>query len=522
MAGDMVMAVRWSMVAAVVCSLASLAQADEGPAKPADKKGPPFTISKETTYITEPLKENGFPDYAAALDQRLSQGVTPENNAFVAILKILGPAEIGEKVRPTLYRKLGIAPLPADGKYFVGSGDFEKSLTKEEDREAFRSQFDRVMQEPWSDADSPFVAKWLAANEKSLAELPGALDRPKYYAPLLLQDSNEALIAALLPYLSPVRDLSRAVVMRGMRHIQTGNPEKALADSMLIHRLARHSANGGFLIDYLVGVAIEGMAAKLDATIAHRGKLSAKQARAFAAELAKLPSLPLCAEKLEAERFMFLDAVSLLVRTGPRGLQTLGAMTERESPTNAAIDQLFRQSIDWDVALKLGNEAYDKFIAGAQLKDWDARRKGASKLFEDYEKQLQSDLHDPIDWLAAALDAKVRARKAGRFMGHTMVMLLLPALEAVFGAEERELVKRDLVQISFALAAYRAEEGKYPAELASLVPKYLEKLPLDRSTGKDYRIRYADGGYVLYGLGGNLKDDGGNVESSEDYLLEVK
>ena len=41
------------------------------------------TISKETTYITEPLRADGYPDYVAALNQRFSQGVTPENNAAV-------------------------------------------------------------------------------------------------------------------------------------------------------------------------------------------------------------------------------------------------------------------------------------------------------------------------------------------------------------------------------------------------------------------------------------------------------
>src|SRR6516225_3610527 len=39
-----------------------------------------FTISKETTYVTEPLDRYGYIDYARALNQRLSQGVTPENN----------------------------------------------------------------------------------------------------------------------------------------------------------------------------------------------------------------------------------------------------------------------------------------------------------------------------------------------------------------------------------------------------------------------------------------------------------
>ena len=37
---------------------------------PSQKRRVPFTISKETTYITEPLREDGYVDYVAALNQR--------------------------------------------------------------------------------------------------------------------------------------------------------------------------------------------------------------------------------------------------------------------------------------------------------------------------------------------------------------------------------------------------------------------------------------------------------------------
>src|ERR1700724_174995 len=50
-----------------------------------------FTISKETTYVTGPVDKDGYIDYAAALNERLRQGVTPENNANVLIWKALGP-----------------------------------------------------------------------------------------------------------------------------------------------------------------------------------------------------------------------------------------------------------------------------------------------------------------------------------------------------------------------------------------------------------------------------------------------
>ncbi len=58
-----------------------------------------ITISRETTYITGPLNEDGTVNYVAALDDRLSKGVTPENNAAPLLLRAWGADIIREPAR---------------------------------------------------------------------------------------------------------------------------------------------------------------------------------------------------------------------------------------------------------------------------------------------------------------------------------------------------------------------------------------------------------------------------------------
>ena len=77
------------------------------------------TISKATTYITEPLRQDGYPDYVAALNQRFSRGVTPQNNAAVLFWKAVGPSSINKKRRAEYFQMLGIPPLPEEGDYLV-------------------------------------------------------------------------------------------------------------------------------------------------------------------------------------------------------------------------------------------------------------------------------------------------------------------------------------------------------------------------------------------------------------------
>ena len=64
-------------------------------------------------------------------------------------------------------------------------------------------------------------------------------------------------------------------------------------------------------------------------------------------------------------------------------------------------------------------------------------------------------------------------------------------------------------ELVFALAAYRVERGEYPAELARICPKYAKSLPEDPFGTGPIRYKREPGGYVLYSVGPNGKDDGG-------------
>ena len=65
------------------------------------------------------------------------------------------------------------------------------------------------------------------------------------------------------------------------------------------------------------------------------------------------------------------------------------------------------------------------------------------------------------------------------------------------------------VQVAFALAAYRADSGHFPTNLADLAPKYLTTIPCDLFSGKPLIYRPTADGYLLYSVGLNGADDGG-------------
>src|SRR5262245_64165622 len=110
-------------ILSVALALPPLAVAQAPTSKPgsAAKKLGKFTISKETTYVTGPRDKDGYIDYIIALNERLRQGVTPENNANVLLIKAIGPYPEGARMPAELYKLMGIDEPPKKGSYIVPS-----------------------------------------------------------------------------------------------------------------------------------------------------------------------------------------------------------------------------------------------------------------------------------------------------------------------------------------------------------------------------------------------------------------
>lgn len=77
---------------------------------------------------------------------------------------------------------------------------------------------------------------------------------------------------------------------------------------------------------------------------------------------------------------------------------------------------------------------------------------------------------------------------------------------------------RRLMLTAIALKRYQLKQGDWPETLADLVPEYLTAVPLDPADGKMLRYtRKVEGEFLLYALGINLVDDGGD-SSAEDNI----
>jgi hypothetical protein len=94
---------------------------------------------------------------------------------------------------------------------------------------------------------------------------------------------------------------------------------------------------------------------------------------------------------------------------------------------------------------------------------------------------------------------------------HLMLSASLRGLSGVLDKVMRVEVARQLTVTAIALKRYQLKHGNYPPNLDSLVPEFVSTVPLDPVDGKPLRYRpKADGTFLLYSVGENGRDDGGD------------
>lgn len=466
-------------------------------------------LGKDTTYVVGPLDKQGFIDYEAALNAEMSRGITRDTNAKVPIIQALGPApEGGNGLPPAYFKWLDIPPPPKEGDYFVGLGTLGReklSLTGAQLDAVFEQQ-GKAGQRPWSAKDFNVIAEWLSANEKPMALVMEGCKRPGYFNPLASnrkEGEPSNLIAVLLPSVQKCRELASAFSARAMLRVGEGKYAEAWQDILTCHRLGRLMSRGGTLIEGLVGVAIGQVASNATLAYLDAAKLTSKQAMEHLKDLQALPAPATFADKLDSgERFMGLDALQNIRRGGTGLLNELGGLAT-EKPTPEQVKAL--ESLDWTPTMKTMNKWYDRMSAAMRLTDRAAREKEFDRIDAELDAVKKAAGGGDLNKLLG----KDAGKAAGKAIGDVLMGLLIPAVRKVQGAQDRgEQVERNL-HVAFALAAYRADEGGYPAKLDELVPKYLPALPNDLFAGKPLAYKQEGKGYLFYSVGQNGKDDGG-------------
>lgn len=317
---------------------------------------------------------------------------------------------------------------------------------------------------------------------------------------------NPMMVSVLLPNLGHARMLARALCADARLACSDGDPERALADWTAALDLSAHQVEHRTLISALVSIAI-------DALVFERvGEALAEDPSAFTdAQLARLAhrlgavrEMPL-ADAMEGERAFFLDVLQ-------RAYTDDGKGDGRITPEGFALMHGFTEGVGSDAG------ASDHF-SGAALLAIDVGRK---RMRETHERVLDATLrYAQIRlWRRGTLETTAEIERIAadpiRRASMMPIVILTPALEKAALAGDFHALRRDVTLTVIALELHRRRQGAYPATLDALVPAFIPAVATDLFIGEPVRYLlggapWSDGKPVLYSVGANLEDDGGEV-----------
>lgn len=470
-------------------------------------------VSRETTFITGPLRKNGTVDYAAALNRLAGKGVNSSNNAATLLFPLVSKKRLRNPQRNALLKRTGGKEVDDKTRFVAFDEYVENNKKDEKTSDKLHDNRDIALTRPWRRREFPEIDAWIKANEPALAQIAKASLRRRWFHPLVTPEDKACLVWAALEMPAEMRGFVRCLKARAMRALGERKHEAALNDILTCHRLARLVTQGETIIESLLGYALEFQAFGAGERLISMKGVTVELLDRYQKELEKLPSFRQLAGKYgRAEKFMALDAVQFVAVNGRAGLRTFVESAYQMGVKVPSVPQQVFTVTDWNVALKMVNDAVDRAVKAVSKKN----RKERARALAAERTRIRGMTASIGRWTREDF-VKQRSTPAGRKLiskrsGHVMVLYLAPtAAEQVVNAEDRAIVRTRLLTIAIALRKRQLRKKPVPRLL-----KDLKELPTtDPLSGKPFVLRTSKEEIVIYSVGNNGRDEGGRSFQSK-------
>ena len=371
----------------------------------------PLKISPETTYITEPLTADGKRvDYLAAFKQKVypPEMATDDNGYRLLFQRLRGAGhtpglspQIMEKyceelgldpnhVKPDLdYRDIyafidHVHKMEPEALADVVQAIREERGINEGDVEiielpagAMGMGFSTEGGIDWHEvtrriAESddphrfPVTKRWVEENGPALNLIAEAVAKSVYFVPMVSESEEEGMFESIYTTArhQNARGFARSFQLRIKYRVGVGDIDGAIDDIFACYRLGRHCERQGTMIDSLVELAIEGIAAAATVNGNLTAPASEEQLQRLAAGIRNLPPSMTMEEILELERFFVLDMIQMMPKNGVdiyTNMGFYGSPTKFEAAVEFVVDRL---GYDWNIIARRYNELHNAILAG--------------------------------------------------------------------------------------------------------------------------------------------------------------
>lgn len=292
-------------------------------------------------------------------------------------------------------------------------------------------------------------------------------------------DLTSPMMGKLLPDLNKVRTLADYLRVQAYHDFDKGRHDAAIDRLIQIRTVSRYVDHHITIIGHLVAIGVEGLRASAAEEVAADLKMGTGEGMARPEQVKRLIDSLLDERELEAgllrsllgERMAQLDAMTSLAA----GVPMPGGPAWHPLARYAAKPIIHRNAMSMF-------QGMTTMIEGSDAKN------------------------------LAAFRAKVPPLARSSSLLDFLSNMYLPSLDRFMTNHYRILTDRRLAAVALAMRWYATEhEGKLPATLGELVPKYLPAVPLDPlAAGKPLKYLPHASTPLIYSIGEDMSDDGGS------------
>jgi hypothetical protein len=379
----------------------------------------------------------------------------------------------------------------------------EPPLVKYETGTKEKDLLDAIKDKDWitelTEEELVSLKQWLSNNTNTIELFKQASEKP--YCWWKRQAKNNAVMAVLMPELANVRKIAKMMVWQAKLKAYGGHIEEAFDDLLACYRAGTHFKGPRTLIEQLVGTAIQAMAVINVRTILHNQKVNSQLLKNFQAKFEDLIDKNTYVMNYKVERFCMMDFIQRCYTDNGRGSGHL---------IPSQLLEFWGVTANSNVEKPLEEAFLTLAIIGIG-----ANRREMSQEFEKMDGTAEEwAAKTPWQLHKENVDLKMGFDKWSSFkrVKYWPVYMLMPAMAKVNTIAYRTKADTYATLTIIATLRYEQDKGSYPSTLDDLIQAgYLKQLPMDPWSDKPLVYKRTADGFMLYSVGSNFKDDGGQV-----------
>jgi hypothetical protein len=294
-------------------------------------------------------------------------------------------------------------------------------------------------------------------------------------------------LETLMPHAQRARVIGAMLQLDAVSAAQEGDFEGALVSSRAVFNVGRSFGDEPILVSLLIRFAEEQIAVGCVERILAQGEVSERSLAAFQQRLAAELAEPVLLTGMRGERAGMTEMLGAFY-TGELRLGELSGGTKPQPPT-----------------------AYERFCGWLYIRP--RVRRNQAVYLEKMTGAIET-LKGPAPQQRTAFRQLEQDAKEIRVSSPhlSLVALFVKALHRVVEADHRRIALLQSARVALAAERFRLLHGEWPQTPHQLVPALLDKIPDDPFGDGPLRFRRLEDGIVVYSVGPNEVDDGGEVD----------